>query len=193
MSAYTPQEGSIAWKVIEFFTTNPDEALTTDQMSIRFDTPAKQFHSLLGQSVETGLLKRTTNDDTDMEYSLGTGSPHIKASRARNPSPRPDALLAGSSLGLKQTGKPAVKPAAVTSALDLAAIALVDDVPMPAARQAFDWSVLFKRMKVKQSCVLPISVRSTLLKACTDAKKAGIGTFTIRKINDGELGLWRVS
>lgn len=190
MKTYTPQQGSIAWKVIEFFTTNPDEALTLQDLEAKFDKGASQFHSLLGAAVEAGVLKREPNPDEDLVYSLGTGSPLIEANHARNPTSRPDALLAGSSLGFKRN----VKPALVATVINPAEIPLLDNVPMPGRGKApTDWPALFRRMKVNQSCVLPIAMRSVLNKACTDAKKSGIGTFALRKINEEKVGVWRLS
>lgn len=188
MKPYTPQQDSIAWKVIEFFTTNPDEALTTQDLEAKFDKKACQFHSLLGAAVEAGVLKRGTDLDDDLVYSLGTGTPVVKPNRARNPTPRPDALLAGSNLGLKRPANACL----VAKTINVDEIPMRADVPMPSKQQTVDWNRLFGRMKVEDSCVLPMAVRPGLNKACTEAKKAGLGVFSIRKIDDEQLGLWRV-
>ena len=73
--SYTPQQGSVAWKVIEFFTTNQQEELTLADLESKFDKAASQFHSLLGAAVEAGVLKRSTNGDEELVYSFGSGHP----------------------------------------------------------------------------------------------------------------------
>jgi hypothetical protein len=187
---YVPQEGSIAWKVIEFFTTNPDETLTTSDLESKFDKPASQFHSLLSSAVASGTLRRYANDEDELVYSMGTGNPYVKPSRARNPSLRPDALLTGATLGFKASSKET--PSQKTE-FDLTAVQIFEGIPMPTgSASTTDFETLFARMQVNQSCRLPMWLRSKANKACTTAKTAGKGTFTIRKISDEEIGIWRV-
>jgi hypothetical protein len=184
--SYVPQEGSIAWKVIEFFTTNPDEMLATSDLESKFDKPAAQFHSLLSSAVASGALRRYANAEDELVYSMGTGNPYVKPSRARNPSLRTDALLAGATLGFKAASK--------KTEFDLAAVQIFDGIPMPTSRAGTtDFETLFARMQVNQSCRLPLWLRSKANKACTTAKTSGKGTFTIRKINDAEIGIWRTA
>ena len=183
---YLPQEGSIAWKVIEFFTTNPEEVLTTSDLESKFDKPASQFHSLLSSAVESGALRRYANAEDELVYSFGKGNPLVKPSRARNPSLRSDALLAGANLGFKASSK--------ETEFDLTAVQIFDSVPVPTSRaNTTDFEMLFARMQVNQSCRLPMWLRSKANKACTVAKTAGKGTFTIRKIGDAEIGIWRTA
>lgn len=85
--SYAPQQGSVAWKVIEFLTTNPDEELTRDDIAAKFDCTSGNVHSLLRQSVDAGLLLRVETDD-ELVYRLGKGSPVIKPNKAANPSLR---------------------------------------------------------------------------------------------------------
>lgn len=182
--SYTPQQGSVAWKVIEFFTTNPQEELTLADLESKFDKAASQFHSLLGAAVDAGVLKRSTNDDDELVYSIGNGHPQVGVSKARNPSLRPDALLAGAALGKRKA----------LAVLDLDAIPLRSDVPLPdRGGRKVDWSKLFKRMAVGQSCVLPIALRGSLNKACTEAKIAGLGEFAIRGDTDETVAVWRTA
>jgi hypothetical protein len=183
---YAPLVDSVAWKAVEYFTTNPDEQLSTQDLEVKFDKPAKQFHSLLGPAIQAGVLKRREGDDGELLYSLGTGCAAIKANKSRNPSLRTDALLAGANLGRK---KP--EPGYMVQLKD---IEIRSDVPMPARRpEGQDWADLLSRLKVKDSFVVPMFLRSQANKACTVAKGDGRGTFTIRKISEEQIGIWRVS
>ena len=186
---YTPQRGSIAWQVIEFFTTNPDEELTTSDLEAKFGKAAVQFHSLLAYAVEAGALVRRTNGDDELVYAIGTGSPLVQPKPARHPSPRPDALLAGADMGKRTRNHTA------PVAIDLDAIVLRSDVPVPTKRTGKrDWTPLFTRMQVGQSCTLPLSVHGSLRSACTKAKRDGIGTFQIQANDATEiLTLWRTA
>lgn len=86
-AAYQPREGSVAWKVIEFLTTNPEESLTADDASAKFDVSAKAVHSSLGPAVRAGVLTRTEDPDSgDLVYRRGNGVP------ANEPTPTPDAV-----------------------------------------------------------------------------------------------------
>lgn len=179
-TTYVPKEGSIAWKVIEFFTTNPEEVLTTSDLESKFDKPATQFHSLLSSAVASGALRRSSNDEDELVYSLGNGNPQVQPNRARNPSLHAtDALVRGASLGLRKA----------PLAIDMDAIPLRDDVPLPDRNgRKLDFTRLFKRM-----AVLPIAVRSVLNKACTQAKTNGLGEFAIRVDTDETVAVWRTA
>lgn len=181
---YTPQEGSVAWKVIEYLTTNPGEVLTLAELEAKYEKAASQFHSLLGAAVEAGVLVRGTKADEELTYGLGTGHKRVPANKARNPTLRPDALLAGAKLGKRMPIAP----------IDLGAVAIRTDVPLPEkATKKLDWTKLFTRMEVGHSCVLPITLRGSLTKACKEAKAAGAGEFTVRPDTDETLAIWRTA
>ena len=84
-TAYSPQSGSVAFKVIEFFTTNPDEELSTDNLEAKFGKPAAQFHTHLALALQAGILKRRTNDDDELVYSLGKGTAQVQATPHATP------------------------------------------------------------------------------------------------------------
>lgn len=182
---YCPQVGSVAYQVIEFLTTHPEEELTREDVSVKFDTPAKQVHSMLATAIESGALKRRDTDDGEIAYSLGVGVPTIKPSRARNPTLRPDALMAGANLGKRKSTLPPP---------DLTTLEIRSDVPVPGGpgRQKTDWTVLLQRMEVGNSTVLDRRYRAGLSKACTEWKKAGKGSFSVGAISDSQIGIWRV-
>lgn len=182
---YNPQEGSTAFKVIEFLTTHPDEELTSEDVGAKYDKPAKNVHSLLGAAVLAGALVRGENDDGDIVYRLGTGVAQIPA----NPSGAPSLRTASPFVG-----KPPRRIATARLQLDLQAVAIESGIALPVKRGQLgtDWSALFTRMQAGQSCLLPAHSRSALNKACTDYKKAGLGEFSVRMQDEEQLRLWRL-
>lgn len=191
--SYKPQPGSVAWKVIEFFTTNPDEAMTPEDIGIKFDKPGKQVHSLLAQAVESGALTRKTNSDGELEYSLGTGVPEIKAAPGRAQSHRQshDAILSGGFLAQRAPQSRPKEPLQI----DMTAIPIESGIPLPikGQRKRTDWTPLLSRLEPGSSCVLPIRAKFTLGAAITAFKKSGKGLLAMRKISDTELRLWRIA
>lgn len=190
-NTYNPQEGSVAYRVIEFFTTNPDEQLTKHDLEAKFDKPANQFHSILGAAVHAGVLNLKANDDDELTYSLGSGTPNIKRNPVRHPSAKPDALELGAALGQRSARSKKTKPAP----LDFDAIELVDNAPLPEKRgeTKAKWLDLFNRMQVNQSCHLPTHTKTTVAKYIQATKAEGKGTFVIRQVDDKTIGLWRTA
>lgn len=187
--AYNPQDGSVAFKVIEFLSTHPDEELTPEDVSVKYDKPRNNIHSLLGPAVLAGALTRGENDDGDIVYRLGTGAPLIKANPHGAPSLR--AATQGVWGGVKQPTKPW---RVLRAAIDVDAIAIDTDVPMPGRIGGVtpDYSRLFARMAPGHSCLLPIAAQARLRKACTEFKRAGAGLMSISLIDDDSLRLFRL-
>lgn len=181
---YQPQQGSIAWKVIQFLTTNPDEKLTTADVSAKFDCNASGVHSMLSQAVATGVLKRETNEDEELEYSLGTGVPSITPSTAAAPSLRAASPFVAAAPQVRRKPQP----------VDIDGIVIEDQVPIPAGprNRLTDWPKLLNRLQAGQSCVLPITTKASLQSAITKAHKAQLGEFTLRRVSDEEVRIWRL-
>ncbi len=184
-TSYKPQADSVAFKTIEYLTTNPDEELTSSDVGIKFDRPSKQVHSLLAEAVKAGALKRETNADDELVYRLGTGVPEITPNHSANPSLRGAA------------GLPSFKPARPKRELvqiDCDAIKLDSEVPLPAARgvKGPNWEALLLRMTAGQSCQLPRRARPSLTKVAKKLKDAGSAEFAFRAVAQDEFRVWRV-
>jgi hypothetical protein len=73
-----------------------------------------------------------------------------------------------------------------------------DDRPVPVGsgkgRLGTDWTPLLQKLKVGQSVDVPAAAHATLSKQMRESKKAGTGSFMLRKslINNQIFGLWRV-
>lgn len=184
---YAPEQGSTAWKVIEFLTTNPDEALSPSDVEAKFGKPRSQVHSILAKAISSGVLVRDEDIGSgDLLYKLGTGHPAVQASPGRHPS------LAGSS------GKAASSPRArrYHVVLDTAALSIDQGVPLPekqAARRPTDWPSLFARMQPGDSVLLPRQVRATLGKAVSHHHRENDGVeLATRVVDDDHIRLWKV-
>lgn len=68
---YTPKADSLAASVVHFFHGNPDEELTLDDISDKFDAGRNNIHTQLARAVEAGLLERGTNEDGEYIYTAG--------------------------------------------------------------------------------------------------------------------------
>ncbi len=191
---YTPREGSVAWKVIEYLTTNPGESLSSDGIAAKCDVGRNNVHSLLAQAVDVGILVRKEDlESGELVYRRGKGHPSVKANVSRNPSLRAAASPWSESVATSARSPRATRYRLV---LDVETLQIKDGVPLPpisAHRRSTDWPALFKRMKVGQSVTLPKAVKSTLKKAITIQHAENLDVEFATRIVDAEhLGLWRV-
>ena len=85
-------------------------------------------------------------------------------------------------------------PSAPVDLPDPLAVTIEDDVPLPSRRQKTDWLPLLKRLRVNQSAALPLAAQHMLGVAITQAHKAQLGTFTIRRDTASQtLRVWRTA
>ena len=67
-SEYRPHSDGLASQVIGFFTNNPDEELTLDDIADKFGAVRGNLHTLLRKALDAGLLTRGFNDDSELVY-----------------------------------------------------------------------------------------------------------------------------
>jgi len=188
---YTPEQGSLAWKVIQFLTTNPEELLKAEDVSAKFDVTVRGVHSAMSSAVMCGILTRTEDlSDGELVYRLGTGHPSVPASTAAAPS-----LLHNATGTAFPTRQPARQKRQRT-VIDIDAIKLETDVPLP---MSFDycpkskWPTLFARMSIGQSFVVPAASISAVSKAMTTYRKANEGVKMARRaLDDDTIRVWRI-
>lgn len=185
---YTPEHGSTAWNVIEFLTTNRGEELTPADIEVKFGKHRSQVHSLLAKAVDTGVLVRKEESGGDgLVYKLGRGHPLVKPNTVKHPT-----LNAGRALAVSQA--PAKRRPRLV--IDVDAITLVDDVPLPikdSKPRMTEWPKLFARMKPGQMAKVPTAAKATLLKAITVFHKENEGVeLATRALDEDHLGVWRV-
>lgn len=107
---YEPQAGSVPAQVIGFLRHNPDEHLTLEDITVKFNAGTANIHMLLARALEAELLKRSKNTDSDWVYSAGPALRPVKD---------------------KGAAKSTDKPAKIETDLD--SLVICDD-PLPAGR-----------------------------------------------------------
>lgn len=180
MSApYTPKPDSLAASVVHFFSVNPDEELTLDDISDKFDAGRNNIHTQLARAVDAGLLERGRNDDGEYTYTAGKG---ISV-------PKPGAKLTTT----------LAKPAALRgqARVDLTGLTLVvdKDVPLPEGHSAVSskWDKLFELLtEVGYSIEIPIDVCLSLRAEAQKRAKRGAGHYRVLKTGDSTARIWRV-
>jgi hypothetical protein len=176
---YVPQRDSLASQVIGFFTNNPGEELSLDDITEKFMCTRGNVHTQLSRAVQTNLLTRSLNADGDYIYRAG-------------------ARL--SSLGMVVESNQAISAARVVKSLEpqkvqllpeLDAVVIEDSVPLPARGNKRDWTPLLQRLVLGQSFKLPIHAHATLRKNVTALQKASSAQYTIKLYPDAsELRVW---
>lgn len=180
-STYTPREGSVAFRVLEFLSANPDESLSADEVAIKFDCTRNNVHTLLAPAVSAGSLIRGQDlEDGELVYRVGSGAPAVIVKPAAAPGSASNPF--GAARG----------PARSPFRIDVTQIAIDADVPLPPTRRRIDWPSVFARMAPGDSFALPAGAKSAIAKAVTDHKKATGQEFTTRLV-DGGIRVWRVS
>ncbi|MDH4449909.1 MAG: hypothetical protein QE265_04865 [Rhodoferax sp.] len=172
---YVPQANSLPSLVVGFFTLNPEEELTLEDISSKFSCTRNNIHTQLSLATKHGLLVQARNEDGDYIYRAGPAL--AKPSKAAPQTTAPKDV---------RTRVPLPKPADVV---------IEDNVPLPGRKkEKTDWSILLRRMAVGQSASLPLAAKYTLVTAITTAHKTGEGTYTTRSFSDQQkLRVWRVA
>lgn len=174
---YVPQANSLPSLVVGFFTNNPDEELTLEDITEKFACSRNNIHTNLALAVQHGLLVRARNEDGEYVYRMGKKLPK-ESSTDTGAMPPPKAAVARVALP------------------DPADVQIDSDVPLPGGnRQArVDWTPLLQRLKPGQSANLPLAARYTLTKAITTAHKAQTGAYTVRTMPAAQtLRVWRTA
>ena len=188
ITTYKPNAGSLASMTTGFFRNNPDEVLTLDDISDKFNATRGNIHTLLRPAMDAGLLERS--QDTDGEYIYRAG-PQLLAKVA-------DLPVEAGAAPVADTPKRAA-PSGYNSprhAIDIAALKIDVGVPyLPAGHKGQSkWEPLFARMtKADQSIALPGNVKSALAAAVVLRNKQKRGTFKIAMTSANEARLWRIA
>ncbi len=190
--AYKPRLDSIPGRVVSWFRENPEEELTSADIIEKFETGQQHIHTVLGPAVEAGLLARHKNEDLELVYHLAGKSKGRPALQAVANAPS-----SSSPFGAPKRSRqnPAATKAALSS-IDLAALPIEDNVPLPPGRHngGIDWTPLLKRLKVNQSAAVPYLARFTLRNALNTAHKSDKARYALRIDKQAEqLRVWRIA
>ena len=183
---YTPRRDSLASQLVGFFTQNPDETLTLDDITDKFDYTRGNIHTLVADAKTAGLLKLDRDEDGEYVYSAGARLAAYTAAEDQPSAPLP---------------KPAPKPAPSSGQprlhLDLDSLTVEEGIPyLPTARVGESkWQPLFDKLtRPNQSVAVPGHVKAAIgaaiLKRAKEKKK---GTFRVAKTGPGQARVWRVA
>lgn len=174
-TTYTPREGSVAWKVIQFLQANRDEQLDADLISAKCDCARANVHTLLGPAVQAGLLVRSEDVPSgELVYSAGKG--------AELPPQKPTPTVSA----------PARRSPAAPFRIDVGMVQIDKGVPVPGRKTPMDWTPLLGRLEVGDSFLVPAAAKSsigTAVKAHKDSTGMALTTRTV----DGGIRVWRVA
>jgi len=81
-TTYNPREGSLADRVLAFFTQQPDEELSIEDIVLKFDAKVQSVKTCLKPSVQAGLIRWGQNEHGSWVYTAGPAL-QLKAERAR--------------------------------------------------------------------------------------------------------------
>lgn len=81
-TTYNPREGSLADRVLAFFTQQPDEELSIEDIVPKFDAKVQSVKMCLKPSVQAGLIRWGQNEHGSWVYTAGPAL-QLKAERAR--------------------------------------------------------------------------------------------------------------
>ena len=68
---YEPQPGSIPAQVVGYFRLNPEEHLTLDDITTKFQAGRSNIHTLLARALDCDLVKRRKDADGEWIYEAG--------------------------------------------------------------------------------------------------------------------------
>lgn len=182
---YTPTSHSLPGRMIAFFRANPDEELTLEDITEKFDCVTASIHTLLGTARSADMLARDKNKEGDWIYKRG---PSLAAEPAAEAPPLTRAFREVAA----QMRAPAAAPAVEVDPLT---VPLETGVPLAGpvrGRVKQDWSQLLTRMEPGHSCVLPKIKRGLVTKAVKEHQAAHPARYAIRMQADkATIRVWR--
>ena len=196
----TPRTDSLPAQVLAFFARNPEESLTLDDISDKFDCTRGNIHTQLRPAVEAGHLVRQQNDDTEWVYKAGPAArgaaPAHLAQAIRPAQAQPE------NAALPTHREKAPKRFKVTGAppkmIDIEALVVEDDVPYMDITKTFGaskWAPLFAKLTKKgQSVQLPHHVKKALQAAIYQRnKKHPATTYRLATVDATTVRVWRTA
>lgn len=178
----------LARRVCAYFAANPDEALSSDDIAIKWDAEKQEVATQLKTAVLYGLLNRSKGPI----YSAGPRLENSEFAEQDRSAPAPPAT---------PSAKPARRPGSWATKglrLDIAALPIRTDIPLPStqggtAAGGNKWDALFERLTDVGMCApLPVIWRSAISKACTVYQHKTRKRFAVRLIDAKTIGLFRI-
>jgi hypothetical protein len=183
--SYNPRIDSIPGRICAYFAANPEEALSTEDLCIKFDITPKQVSDNLQSALdEEHLVLKTIN-----KVPTWSAGPNLKPPTKGAAFP----WLGNGAAAAKQTRKrPTLPP------IDVSKISVEKAVPItsPWRDKGLDlWGPLLKKLAEPGMATAPIPLvyRGSLRKVAMDYGKSNNCKFAIRVTGPEEFRLWRTA
>lgn len=194
---WQPRAGTLPARVVQFFSENPDEELTSGDIANKFGAMPHSVAPALSRPVEHGLLQRrkdtTVSGKVGYVYTAGhrtlAGEFTITAGAG---APEPDDSGAPAPRRPHTSGAPAPKPK--RARVDLSAITIEPGIPIPEIERATPtrWPDVLARLAVGDSFALPATAAAARKAVSADTKATG-RTYTVRSLPDQTIRIWRTA
>lgn len=102
---YVPKAGSVADRVIQFLTANPEEELGRRDIALKFDCAHESVDAFLESAVKAGVLVRTRNDDSELVWCLPSAAKGRTVIETPTLVPEPEAIVVRKGVPLKSPGE----------------------------------------------------------------------------------------
>lgn len=188
-TSYQPREGSVPYRVINYFRRLPDEELSTKDIALKFDTDVTLVHANLKAAVGAEILKR---DGTIYSAGPDVGTLEKLDLQAR--------VNAFGDTSAQPVPKPKIKPrkqARQQIDVDTDAIVINSGARPQIGRKhglADKWGPLLQRLEqVDQWFAVPVEAGPALGAAITKQQKAHPARYRRAKTSATEMIVWRVA
>ena len=185
--SYVPAAGTLPNRVCAYFIKNPEEALSTQDIALKFDASPNSISTNLAAALGAKLLERfKSGGSLAWQYRAGAALARLHKDLGTDAAP---------TLGAFSRVPPAErKPQVRAPSIDLTTVSIEANVPMPASvRKRTDWSVVFERFAAPGMCSspLPRECKSSLSSQAAEWFKAKGWKYAIRTVSDTHLRIWR--
>ena len=200
-TTYTPKADSVAGRVCTFFKANPEEALSTADIAIKFEVQQSTVTTLLHSCFHNKLLARS-NANGQVIIKAGPRLPECEI----NPGPAGDAARAPASPTAGDQflspfkswlGKEAGDSSAARRQLPPLppeALVIEKNVPIPdtAEVRRVRYASTFEQMQVGDSIKVPREYGKSVIQAAHSwGKKHGGRKFMVRELDEKHSRIWR--
>lgn len=190
---YTPHNGSLARKVVEFFAANPEETLTRGDVAEKFDVTAEHVDGCLAAAMSHQVIVRRRDSSTG--YTVFAAGPSLQAcvdalgGKAASDEPTPPNGRTGR--------RTAIRP---LPDIDIDSLQVDYDKPLPCSTNGRGgqnkYGQLLARLDKPGASVtgLPVSYRASLQKATQRYQRENPGVkLCVRTLDSTHIGIWRTA
>lgn len=188
--AYVPRPDSLPARLIAFFGRNPDESLSLEDITEKFDVSRGHIHTMLALAKDAGMLELSKDEDGAYVYTAGKNlsQPYAEACASIE--------NAQAEWAAKDPRKVVTPGTPRTPLPNASTIVIEDNVPIPNIRGNLDtdYTPALAKLKPKQSFVLPVAAKYALIKQIVTLHKAKQSRYTVRvDKTTQQVRVWRTA